>query len=380
MTTTSRRSLLRKSSRAGNAGSTAGPLVVVFLRGGLDGLSLLRPTDDSTLDQLRGAVAVPPSSTVDVGDGFGLHPAMQRTAARFSEGTVALVPATGLPAATRSHFEAQLAVERCADGPGTEGGWLGRHLATTAGDEAAPFRGVSIGQPNVPPTLAGTTDVLAARSMVDVALAKGPGSIPPASLRAIWSGESGPLAASSRAAFEALDRHGAEEPGQGTSDDATSGRETDSSPVAEVVGSFSSGLGTEVAMLNLGGWDDHNDLGPVDGAFAQRAGELDATVDSLLRGIPGATVLVMSEFGRRVAANDSGGCDHGRGGVAILAGDRVRGGVHGDWPGLQRLDDGDVTIATDIRRLIGAVVEWVLAGDPELVLPGAPGPMAELFR
>ncbi len=149
---------MTSTSTSDRSARSSTPLVVLFLRGGMDGLSLLRPTGDSELDRLRGPLAVAAGSTVDVGDGFGLHPSMARTAARFADRGVAFVPACGLPGASRSHFDAQFAVEH-ADDPSsrapTEGpsGWLGRHLAATAGSTVAPFRGVSLGQPQVPAIL-----------------------------------------------------------------------------------------------------------------------------------------------------------------------------------------------------------------------------------
>jgi uncharacterized protein (DUF1501 family) len=150
-------------------------------------------------------------------------------------------------------------------------------------------------------------------------------------------------------------------------------------PVAELVALFGAGLGTQVGVLNVGGWDDHGDLGPLDGRFADRAAGLDTMVDALLVGIERVTVVVASEFGRRVAGNASGGCDHGRGGLVVVAGSRVRGGVFGDWPGLGALDDGDVPVTTDVRTVLAEVTERVLGSDPEQVLPGAPADRLGLF-
>ncbi len=416
---------MTSTSTSDRSSRSSAPLVVLFLRGGMDGLSLLRPTGDSELDRLRGPLAVAAGSTVDVGDGFGLHPSMARTAARFADGGVAFVAACGLPGASRSHFDAQFAVEH-ADDPSsrapTEGpsGWLGRHLAATAGSAVAPFRGVSLGQPQVPAILAGSPDVVAARAIPDLAL--GPAmparrgrrgdrrgrpdaattaaaAVSIETLRSLWLDDTGPLGPSAAAAFDVLEkvtdlppRADAAAPPRSEEEREKTGNGAEGEPgadergasadpgVAELVELFGSDLGTEVAVLNLGGWDDHNDLGATDGAFATRAATLDATIDALITGIPDVTVLAVSEFGRRVATNDSGGCDHGRGGVALVAGTRVRGGIHGDWPGLADLDEGDVRTANDVRGVFAEVIDSVLGGDPERIVPGAPADQLSLFR
>ena len=76
-------------------------------------------------------------------------------------------------------------------------------------------------------------------------------------------------------------------------------------------------------------------------------------------------------------AADAGAAD---GGVALVAGTRVRGGIHGDWPGLADLDEGDVRTANDVRGVFAEVVDSVLGGDPERIVPGAPGDRLSLFR
>lgn len=358
------------------------PLVVVFLRGGTDGLSLLRPLQDSVVDQLRPDLVVPPASTVPAGEGFGLHPALATTGARLAAGTVALVPACGSPTASRSHFSAQFSVERSDGGQAAlTGGWLGRHLDATAGREIRPFRAVSLGQTQVPTLLAGSTDVLAATTLADLTLdGRTRDATPtPDLLASLWQDDDGPLGPSAAAALEVLRRYGSLRPTTGLPTTGGDGRvPTVASSAAELVTVFGSSLGTRVGMLNMSGWDHHSDLGVTDGAFARLATELDGALDTLLRGIPGVVVLVVSEFGRRAAANASGGSDHGRGGVAIVLGDGVRGGVHGDWPGLGDLDEGDVPVANDVRSVFAEVVGKVLDADVERILPGAPPPLGLL--
>lgn len=332
-----------------------GPLVVVFLRGGMDGLSMLRPPGDE-LDRARGSLVVPGADALTVVDDWGLHPAMTRLAARAADGHVAFVPASGHPDVDRSHFAAQYVIERCGPTDATTG-FLGRALSTTGG--TGPLRGISIGQPQIPALLRGNDAVIAATELGDLTLHARLG-VSTSTMADLWAGDDGPLGPSASAALDAL-----------AATDALTASSA-STPADELVAAFRAGVGCEVGVLNSSSWDHHHEIGITDGAFAARAGELDATIDTLLVGIPDATVLVLSEFGRRVAANDSGGFDHGRGGLAMLAGDRVRGGVHGDWPGLRSLDEGDVRSVNDLRVVIAEVAERVLDVDAARVTPDAP--------
>jgi uncharacterized protein (DUF1501 family) len=150
--------------------------------------------------------------------------------------------------------------------------------------------------------------------------------------------------------------------------------------LADTLTVLKGGLGTEVAVLDLGGWDTHTAQGVQDGAFGRLAGSLDVAIDTALGAIPDLTVVVLSEFGRRVAPNSSGGCDHGRGGVAVVAGPTVAGGLKGDWPGLGALDEGDVPVVNDLRVLMAEVTAAVLGRDPEQVLDEVPGAELGLFR
>ncbi len=339
------------------------PLVVVFLRGGLDGLSLLRPPGDE-LDRARGEAALPADGTRPVADGWSLHHAATRLAARSAAGSVAFVPACGVPGTSRSHFEAQATVERCA--PTTEStGFLGRALAAGSVG-SSPFRGVALGQPQTPALLRGSADVLATTSLSGIRLRPG-GGVTTTSMAALWREDRGPLSSSGAGALVALERARTIQVPAGAGE------------AEQLVALFAADVGTEVGVLNVGGWDHHNQIGVVGGTFERMIGELDSTIETLVAGIPGVTVFVVSEFGRRVAANDSGGFDHGRGGLAVLVGDRVRGGVAGDWPGLVDLDEGDLRTANDARCVVAELAERILGVDAARVAPGAPATRLGLF-
>ena len=144
------------------------------------------------------------------------------------------------------------------------------------------------------------------------------------------------------------------------------------------------GLDTEVVQIDLGGWDTHKSQGTVDGTFADLAAGLDAGLGGLFArhggsvsgkegGLDGGLVVtVMSEFGRRLQENASGGTDHGRGGLALVIGADVAGGLHGTWPGLAELADGDVQAVNDLRVLQSEVAMHVFGAKVPVPADAAP--------
>jgi uncharacterized protein (DUF1501 family) len=129
-----------------------------------------------------------------------------------------------------------------------------------------------------------------------------------------------------------------------------------------------------VCSLELDGFDTHRDQrGRHARLMAQLDGALAAFAADLERSEAGRETLVLlfSEFGRRVGENGSGGTDHGAAGLAMALGSRVKGGLHGRAPALDRLDDGDLAFTTDFRALYATCLEHVFGLDPAAVLdPG----------
>ena len=144
-------------------------------------------------------------------------------------------------------------------------------------------------------------------------------------------------------------------------------------------------IGLRIATLDLGGWDTHEGQGngsggQFSGLVGEMAGGLAALYEDLDEGNPAyttrLTVLVMSEFGRRVGENPDRGTDHGHGNnLLVLSGNAV-GGLHGSWPGLDpaQLAEGDVEVTTDFRRILSEILIRRL-GNPELgqIFPGYTG-------
>ena len=141
------------------------------------------------------------------------------------------------------------------------------------------------------------------------------------------------------------------------------------------------GLGTRIVTVDWGSFDTHgSQVTSQDPQLTVLSRGLAAfKADLAARGIEDKVVtMVFSEFGRRIASNDSGGTDHGAGGMMLLSGSAVRGGLAGEHPGVKVSDDGDLVVKTDFRSVYqGIVSEW-LGGDPAVVLPG--GPFAPIHR
>ncbi len=352
-------------------------LVVVFLRGGPDGCSILVPVGDATYHDRRPGIALDEGDVLPFDTTFGLHPAMAPLAPLADAGRLAIVPACGSVLATRSHFDQQAHIERggvastAADGTG----WLSRLLGShdPAGDTAG-FRAVTMGG-RVPPSLAGSDLVVAVDDLDAVGPPAFPGMTPAgidAALRLLPESTSPPMVLA--AGVGALDAipvlldAAARTAGGGTavSDDPAGvyGPEPVEQTFRDLARLVRADIGIDVATVDIGGWDTHDDMGDAGGgrmtelvetlatalaAFADEAGDaLDRT-----------TVVAMGEFGRRVVENGSGGTDHGRGGVLLALGGGVQGGRHGEWPGLSAdvLDDGDVPVATDWRTVVAEILE-----------------------
>lgn len=389
----SRREFLRRSAatavalqvpffvRPDLAGAGRGPggaplLLVVFLRGGADGLALLPPLEDPALADTRGALQAKHPHPFPDAD-FGLHPALAPIAPYAESGHLAAVCAVGLAEVQRSHFEAQDACERAGARAGAHPeGWLSRALA--AGDApATAFRAMAATRGR-PLALSGDPRALAFESIEDLRL---PGRAGPAHAALATLFETrGPGAAGeiARAGREALAAVRAAE----LAADSSAGREAGfqgrlGRQLATVAHLARTDLGLVAACVDAGGWDTHLRQGAEEGALARAAAELASGLAALCRTLESRfddlLVLVVTEFGRTVAPNGSGGTDHGRGSAALALGGAVRGGrVYGRWPGTapeDREDGRDLRVTTDVRDVLAEGAGHLGARDLETVFP-----------
>ena len=347
-------------------------LVVVSLRGGADGLSLVPPIADHDYYRARPGIAVQPSQALRLDRHFGLHPAFAPVLPLWRAGQLAVVHAVGDSDGTRSHFEATDAMERGVNlGNGAQTGWVDR-LMTARGLHETDFPALSVGSP--PGTLRGSAPDLSLWSVSDLRVQVGPDATARTerALHQMYDGVAGPNAAAARQTLDALrrlapyrDKPYVPRPGV-TYPDGAFGHALQQ--VAEVA---RAAVGLEVATLDgPGGWDMHEGLGsPTSGWMHDQVGELARGLAAFARDLgplfARTTVVTVSEFGRRVAQNGSGGVDHGHGSSMLVLGGGIRGGrVYGRWPGLgaKQLDDGDLRPTTDYRDVLGELVRRRLGG------------------
>lgn len=353
---------------------TENTLVVIFLRGGADGLSILVPYEEEAYHRLRPstALAAPDnrrapadSRTLRLDDRFGLHPSLRPLYAHYESGSMAGIVAIGSEDETRSHFEAMSAMERGlgTDGAGPASGWIARHLDVTPRPDATPLRAVAFGT-NPPDSLRGAINATTLQSVMDYRLRTDDDQVRRLSdaMQKLAGTARDEASEASRDTLRVLDTIRNLPP---ASDSNVTYPET---PLArglqEAARLIRSGVGVEVACLDMGGWDTHVAQGSVVGwmptLLQEVAGGLDAFVRDLGPRMKNVTVVVMSEFGRRVGENSGLGTDHGQGGSMLVLGGGVRGGrIYGRWPGLteERLQGpGDLEVTTDYREVLGEIL------------------------
>jgi uncharacterized protein (DUF1501 family) len=334
-------------------------LVVVFLRGGMDGLSVVQPANDANLQALRPGLTVPQAVLLPAGRGFGLNPALAPLQPYWRAGTMAAVHAVATPDASRSHFQAQDCIERGAADVAVSTGWLDRVLQAMG--PGTTFRAIAEGN-SLPRSLVGNEPAIVLRGVQNFAL-QGSGTIRDksmAALQALYTGLDHPLAAQAQETLTAI----AAAKKIGGSNTTMAGQYPDggfSDGLRDVARLIKAKAGLRVAVLDVGGWDMHTNLGNADaGAMKDNLTDLSASLVAFIKDLGAAfadtTIVTMSEFGRRVEQNANAGVDHGHGGVMLLLGGGIKGGqVHGRWPGLSAgaLDHGDVAGANDYRDVLG---------------------------
>jgi len=360
-------------------------LVLVILRGALDGLAAVPPYGDPDYATLHRELAIAAPGSTDgalaLDNTFGLHPALAYLHERFTAGELIVFNAVASPYRDRSHFDGQNVLENGLAKPiGSADGWLNRALAALPASGRAADRAVAVSQ-NVPLILRGAAPVIS----------KSPQATPDvdedllARLADLYSNDDWFSARLSEAVQTDKMVDGAGRAGY--PDRVTA--------VARMAANLMrSDGGPEIAVIEAGGWDTHANQGGAKGVLAARLGGLDKALKSLADELgplwPQTAVLVVTEFGRTAAVNGTRGTDHGTGGCAFLVGGAVRGGqVIADWPGLRRtalLDNRDLKPTLDLRSVFKTVLDEHMHVDANTlakrVFPGSSGarPLSGLIR
>ncbi len=346
-------------------------LVCIFLRGGIDGISAIVPYGErNAYYAARPTQAVQESDILKLDDTFGMHPAMSPLHTLYGQGKLAVVHAVGSPDPTRSHFDAQMYMESGTPGnKGTDTGWLGRHLQSAPWANDSAFRGVSIG-PMMADSLLGAPAPLSLQSLADFRVRARPdeaGAFVEA-LRAMYDAASPGLKDRGVSTFGALEAvkslnvvgyqpaNGAVYPNEWPSPDF-------GPQLMQAAQLIKANVGVEAICIDFDGWDTHENQGTQNGIFSQMLGVFSRGIAAFYIDMGGAmqnvSIVIMSEFGRRVEENASRGTDHGHGCFMLLAGGGVIGGqVHANWPTLDPdvLDNGDLAITTDYRDVLADIL------------------------
>jgi uncharacterized protein (DUF1501 family) len=355
-------------------------LVVVSLRGGFDGLSAVVPFGDPHWAGQRPNIGVPESQLHQLDSRFGLHLALAPLVPLWDAGQLAIVHAVGQQDPTMSHFEAMEEMERAAPGSSMRTGWIDR-MAGVAG-VGTPFAATSVGPATAPSSMSGTYPVTAMQSLASFSLA---GASPDdvaswhTALRKLQHGAPAVVSAPARTTLAALNT------AQSLSTVDYAPANGASYPKDDVGGSLSNvaqlikaKVGLRVAAVDCGNWDMHVGLGsPTSGWMHDNltglGQALTAFAADLGTAMSNVVVVTLSEFGRRVMENDSGGLDHGHGNAVLVMGGGVKGGsVYGRWPGLADADLvlGNLAGTTDYRSILAELLETRCGLRATHVFPG----------
>lgn len=351
-------------------------LVVVFLRGGADGLSLVSPSGDKDYIAARpsdlrvarkgdDAGLVLKNACADVD--FRFHSRAKGLAELYNAGELAVVHAAGLKDGTRSHFDAEDRMERAAPGASSSaGGWLGRWMNAVQPKGVLPALAVGAAAPD---SLRGSSSVVVAEHIDAMRVAGGHGyaNAIRASLAEQLGGDAilGVPLKRLLTLSEAIEaRVPVDENGNLKPYVASVEYPADnplSSSFKTVAQAIKLGLGLRVSTVDFGNWDTHiNQVGQFNDQVTILSSALMAFWRDLGNYRDHVSVVVMSEFGRRLKSNDSGGTDHGHGNAMMMLGPKVNGGqMFGAWPGLANgdLDEGaDLAITTDYRTVLAELM------------------------
>jgi uncharacterized protein (DUF1501 family) len=377
------------------AARSEGRLVVVMLRGAVDGLSVVAPYGEPNYYNLRPNIAVAKPGSADgllrLDEMFGLHPSLAMLMPYWDSKRMGFVHASGSHDATRSHFDAQDFMESGTPGrKSTQDGWLNRLVNVLASGDAVAGAGtsqrlqaVNLG-PVMPRIFAGPAPV-ASLAQGNAAVSKGVLDREPVAeaFAKLYAGDDA-LAKTVREATatrkEIMNSLASDDPKADLGALSLRGLALDTARLGQLM---QKDPRVRLAFVPVGGWDTHVNQGHGRGQLANRLqllGEaIEAMVKALGERLQDTTIVVMSEFGRTVRQNGNNGTDHGHGNVIWALGAGVNGGlVHGRWPGLDgaSLYEGrDLAVTSDFRQVMAEVLLRRFGLDERqlnLVFPGVP--------
>ncbi len=362
-------------------GSNNEILVSIFLRGGMDGLSLVPPiagVDRGLYEAARPNIQIPltgPNAAINLNGQFGLHPAAAPLFDIWQDGKLAIVQNVGMSTVVnKSHFDAMQFIELGTPGQKSiNTGWITRHLQTATNlPTSIIMPSLAVGDLQ-PTSLLGYLETVNMTDPANFNISNGPWlwrSAQRTALRNLFEADSTWLHSAGVAAIDAMDIvelnvAGGYTPANGAVyPDGQFGEQM--RILAQMI---KLDLGLQVATVDVGGWDTHDQLGDDGtGYFAALIGEVAAGMHAFYTDLAGAgaanyadrlTLTVQSEFGREVYENNDHGCEHGYGNLMLVMGGHTNGGLHGSWSGLSSgvlVDGTDVPVTTDYRQVLSEIL------------------------
>ena len=376
-------------------------LVCIFQRGAMDGLMAVTPFTDQNLQAARpglfmtAAKSGPGSPLIDLDGRFGLHPSMKGFEPMFREKRLGIVHGIGSPNNTRSHFDAQDYMESGTPfNKGTASGWLNRAVGLLGHDAITPFTAVSITSA-MPRSLYGDNPSVAISNLDDFAI----------QMRGNPQGAN--MAAKSfEDLYDQTTSSLLKNTGKESFDAVKMLQKTDvknyrpannvvypNSPLGnslkQIAQLIKMDVGLEVAFAESNGWDTHFNQGTENGIFARNVADLSNSMMAFWNDLEAhqddVTVMTMTEFGRTVHQNGTGGTDHGRASCNFILSNSIMGGnVYGDIKPLsiENLEDGrDLPVSTDFRSVFSEVADKHLRiNNNKLLFPDWNGKQMNLMR
>jgi uncharacterized protein (DUF1501 family) len=344
-------------------------LIVIFLRGAVDGLSIVVPSSENYYYDARPSIAIPapgdPEGALALNNRFSLHPALNSLMPFWQQKKLAFVHAAGSPDPSRSHFEAQDYMETGTPGSHqVHDGWMNRLLRVLPGAHSS-TQAINFG-PTIPRILSGSetvANISSRRNNARPMLVDRP-AISSAFAR-LYNGDD-ELSHEYQEGREARQEISADL--QAEMKMANNGAPLPNgfnATASQLAGLLQRDARIKTAFIGLGGWDTHINQGRSRGQLASRLKPLGEGLATLMNGLgpnlDRTTIVVLSEFGRTVQENGNGGTDHGHGNVMWLMGGGVHGGqVAGEWPGLadaKRYEGRDLAVTTDFRSVLASILQ-----------------------
>jgi uncharacterized protein (DUF1501 family) len=333
-------------------------LVVIFLRGGADGLNMVIPVGEEAYYKARPRLGIAEKDAAKLDGFFAFNPHLKDLQKIYAEGSLAIIQAAGSEDTTRSHFEAQDFMEH---GGLVGGGWIGRYLRYRQTPSDGALGAVAISK-SLPESLRGAPSAVVFESFDEFTVGDGRPNFA-SGLASLYARETDALGGAAKNTLRGMERvkalatetyqpeNGAEYP----ADEFGRGL----SRVAQLI---KARVGLEVASVDLNGWDSHFVQGTImDPLMDRLAKGLSAFHADIKNELPNVTTVAMTEFGRRVHENASFGTDHGRGSVMLLMGGGIRGGrVIADWQGLREElleGPGDLPVTHNYRDVLAPILK-----------------------